>query len=175
MIVQKLGVDLDGCIANFNLAYGKRLAEANGKDLLPEGWKDKPEVFVTWNWDSWYGYSSEIQNLVWRRDIINNPTFWGTLKPLDGAVETIKKLNFMSKAGIEVSFITHRMGLMVKTQTEKWLYDVGIDYPTVIIAEDKIPVIRAMKLNFYVDDKIETCNDLARVAEGEGLPVKDRV
>lgn len=175
MVTHKLGIDIDGCLANFNLAYGKRLAEANGNDLLPEGWKDKPEVFVCWNWDSHYGYTPEIQNLVWRRDIINNPTFWGTLRGYPLTVETVKKLNFMAKAGMEVSFLTNRMGLMVKQQTEKWLYDIGIDYPTVIIASDKIPIIRAMGLNFYVDDKLETCNDLARVAEGEDLPVKGRV
>jgi hypothetical protein len=36
-----------------------------------------------------------------------------------------------------------------------------MDYPTVIISSDKLPVIHGLDLTFFVDDKIETIDEIA--------------
>lgn len=155
----KLGFDIDGCFANFNTPYAKLLADENGSDLLPDGWESNPEVFCTWHWDHHYGYPSEIQSRVMSRHILGSRKFWERLPSIEGAAETLRKLNFLSKDH-DVYFLTNRMGTGSKTQTEKWLYMHGFDYPTVLLASDKIPIIKALDLGFYIDDKLDTMTGL---------------
>lgn len=171
-----LGLDIDGVFAEFCSRYAKFLAEENGKDLMPVGWQDNVEIaYPVWNWDSHHGYSNAIQSNVWRNKILSSPTFWATLSPMPTARESIRFLNTLSKNDHKIYFLTHRMGHRAKQQTEEWLYGIGMHYPTVLLSEDKVALVRALKIDTFVDDKLETCNDMARVAEGEGLAVKDRV
>src|SRR5258706_7339654 len=74
----------------------------------------------------------------------------------------------MANLGHEVYFITNRMGIRAKHQTEIWLYSLGMNYPTVIVTGDKLPILRSLGVNFFVDDRYET---IMEVAEAK-LPLK---
>lgn len=171
----RVGLDLDGVLVNFNHHYAKFLAEENGSDLLPEGWKTDSSVFCCWNWDDFYKYPPDVQKRVWENRILGNKNFWKNLSPLDGAVEVLKKLNYLAKDGvIDCYMLTNRMGSHAKLQTEGWLYDHGYDFPTVLLASDKVPIIKALGLNFFIDDKLETMLSLRRASREEKWDMRDK-
>lgn len=163
----KIGIDLDGVLCEFNHAFAELLAEANGKDLLPTGWREDPSVFHCWEWDLHYGYSSEVIGRALRY-VQHSRRFWEGLQPLDGAEEVLRHLNQMAKDGtVDCYFITNRSGLQAKVQTERWLLNRGLCYPTVLLASDKVPLIRSLGLTFYADDRLQTMLELVTTAEKE--------
>ena len=167
--MHKVVLDIDGCLANFNHGYGDLLIKLEG-DKLPEDWKTNPEWPPVWFWDRDAGYSKETEEKAWDT-ITSDPKFWQTLEPLEGAREVLMNLNGQVKAGkIEVYFITHRPGVKAKLQTENWLYDHGIDFPTVLIASNKVPFLQAIKANFFEDDKAETVQDVSRASRSDEWP-----
>lgn len=165
----KLGIDIDGCLANFNHAYAGLLIEAGG-DKLPAGWREDPAFPPVWNWDQHFGYSAEDINKIWRRHIAKNPKFWLDLAPLEHAKDTVKQLNRLSRAGDDVYFLTHRMGYKAKQQTEEWLSLLGMHTPTVCLVEHKVPAVIALGINFFIDDKLDTVLNVERSIKAGGIP-----
>ena len=161
-----IGLDIDGCFADFNTGYGKALIEVGG-NRFPEGYNFRqPPV---WYWERDAGYPPEVEKEVWTNHILApEKNFWKKLDPLPGAREALPILDKLSREGNNVYFLTHRVGVTAKRQTEEWLYEHGMSYPTVILTgADKIPIIRALKIEFFLDDKVETMNEVGRVAEEE--------
>ena len=141
----KLGFDMDGVLANFNDAYADLLNKHAGTDLTP--------TYHTWDWDKACGFSSEVRSKAWKE--ISTTDFWFNLMPLDGALDALDRLGELAESN-DVYFITVRNGKEAKQQTEDWLFGHGINHPTVLISsEDKTPIINGLKLDFYVDDKID--------------------
>lgn len=161
-------LDIDGVLANFSHAYAELLIKVEG-DKLPDRWWDDPNWPAVWYWERAAGYSKDAELEVWNNYIMRRGSrFWQTLEPMDDARETLMVLNGLVKNGtIECYFLTHRMGDRAKLQTETWLYENGFDYPTVLLGGDKVPYLRQLKANFFIDDKIETFNDVARVSHDE--------
>jgi uncharacterized HAD superfamily protein len=154
----KLGIDLDGCLCNFNDSYAKVLTEHTGI-VFPKNSNTWP---TEWYWERAAGVTKEQESWVWKNRILQKGSkFWQHLTPLEGAMETLKQLNKLSNNGHDIYFITNRPGDTAKRQTEEWLYEQGMDYPTVIISSDKLPVIHGLDLTFFVDDKIETIDEIA--------------
>ena len=165
---RKVGIDLDGVLCEFNHAYAKLLAQAHGKDLLPPDWPENREVFCCWGWDTHYGYPLALQQKVYTEQIRQNPKFWELLAPITGAGTVLKRLNRLSQDGdIDCYFITNRMGVNAKTQTEWWLYRHGFNLPTVLLTADKVPIIRSLGLSVYLDDRLPTMLELIQTAEKE--------
>lgn len=162
----RLGVDIDGVLANFNLAYAKLLTNQTGI-TFPTTSPDWPAV---WNYDRAAGITPEQEKTAWKT-IMEDDTFWLNLKPYPEAQVVTTQLNHLTKLGHECFFLTNRMGNRAKVQTERFLYGIGSDYPCVILVADKTPLIRLLGLNFFIDDKLDTVNEVARVAEEEKLPV----
>jgi deoxypyrimidine-specific 5' nucleotidase type C protein (NT5C) len=155
--------DIDGVLADFTTAYANLLIKTTGTDKLVDGWKDKlaaREWPTTWYWDREAGYTKEEEVRVWSDYITKQGIFWENLDAIDGAGEIIKYINKLAKKGINIYFITHRMGEKAKLQTEKWLYGLGMDYPTVILSGDKAPLLYSLGANFFIDDKPETIMDI---------------
>jgi uncharacterized HAD superfamily protein len=149
----KLAFDLDGCLADFTTAYAARLVKITGENLLP-----KPLALPCWDWDKFYGYTKQqIDDTI--RSVAADKLFWEKLKPL-AEPEVFARINVLSKTH-EVYFLTNRFGVNAKQQTEKFLYDHGIYYPTVIVTSNKKPILDTLKVDFFVDDKLETMNELA--------------
>ena len=167
-------LDIDGCLANFNLAYGDLFVKVSGEDRFYPGWRvdlqsDNSNFPTVWAWEDAAGYPKAIVNEVWQNHILQEGSkFWQTLEPLPGARETLSMLNHRQKKfGDQVWFVSTRMGHRAHIQTLEWLYNHGMDYPCLFFAADKVPYLRQLGANFFVDDRPETVWEMARVAGEE--------
>lgn len=153
--IAKFGIDLDGCLADFNRGYGQLLEKYGGKKL-PDGWWSlltKGEFPTLWDWDKAAGYTSEERGKAW--DEIKSTDFWFELDALPDAQEALELLD---RLGVdhEIYFLTHRQGKQCKQQTEDWLFGHGLVNTTatvLVTGDDKTPMIASLGLDFYCDDK----------------------
>jgi 5'(3')-deoxyribonucleotidase len=139
----KIGVDIDGVLADFLAKARTLLKEMCGKpadDLIQTGW----------GFDS-LGITKEEERQFWDKlDTI--PNWWYDLPKMPGT-DTIKRLCDKYR----VIFITNRKdgtGMPVDVQSAAWLqWTFGINYPTVLLSDDKGPLARALKLDWFIDDR----------------------
>lgn len=93
--------------------------------------------------------------------ILKTNQFWLNLYGLAG----VSRLSMAALDDATKYFITNRpdtAGDPAEIQTAKWLnLCLCVDYPTVIVAERKGPIIAALDLDYYIDDKPENCMDAA--------------
>src|SRR3990167_11450671 len=108
-----LGIDVDGVIAQFTLAYGKLLTEIEGEDRLNKGWETDPAFPPIWDWEIPAGVSKQTISTTWKH-IIASDHFWRDLRVIDGAGDAIRQLNYRAKEGNQVFYLTHRMGYNAK-------------------------------------------------------------
>lgn len=156
--------DLDGCLADFNSAYATLLIKLHGNKFPAEFNPQSPPV---WDWDAWAGYAATEQKAAWEHITAGKDKFWQNLEPLPHARETLMVLNGRQKRGDAVWFVSHRMGAAAHQQTLEWLYEHGIDYPCLFFAADKIPYLRLLKTNLFIDDKPSTVVAVNKVAKEE--------
>ena len=166
----KLGIDLDGCLVDFNAGYVDLLIKEKGEDLFPPD-RNADNFPPVWFYERHFGYG-DVEEAVWKK-IKESPDFWQKLGPLPTAVATLQQLDILEIFGHEVYFITHRSGREVKKQSEIWLVGHGFEFPTVLIAGDKAPIIQALELDFYIDDKPETIIELHSMKYPKHLYLKD--
>lgn len=160
----KIGVDIDGVLADFNTAYINLLLKLTNEDKFPA----RPFDIPCWFYPEHFGYSKDQISSVWDEIIIND-TFWETLKPYADTAECIDLLHGRSIRGDYVYYITSRPGTYAKQQTENWLkvnnslrLSGWREYvPTVIITNEKGAAAKLLDLDYYIDDKIENCEDVA--------------
>lgn len=161
-----LGVDIDGVLADFNNGFAERLRTVTGRDLLPED-VDNPPV---WLWPAHYGYTPEEENRTWE-NCWADPEFWLNLSArgyIDKFFERLYTVN------ADIYFITARIGVNVKQQTEQWLEMFGFQFPTVLIAFDKGPLAKALKLTHFLDDRDKNCFDVADLSPETQVFLLDR-
>ena len=152
----KIGLDLDGVLADFNHAFINRVIDATGKDLF-----GKDFVPTEWNYPEAQGYSREEVSRTW--DIIKGDrSFWYSLNPYynENHLQVLDRLNFRQAHGDDVYFITSRVGYKVKKQSEDWLDGHGFQHPTVLISSEKGLCAVALKLDHYIDDRVENVMDV---------------
>lgn len=147
-----LAFDVDGVLANFAEAFAKKLVKVTGENKFPT-----PLVIPCWDWDKYYGYTNDQIAAAWD-NIVADGLFWQKLKPIPEP-GVFSRLNVLSKTH-PVYFITNRMGLNCKQQTEKFLYEQGINYPTVLVTGNKRPVLESLKIEFFIDDRLPTMQEL---------------
>lgn len=150
----RIGIDIDGVLADFNKAFVARVRLATGKDLFPKEWLPHvtPEP-PTWYYDKHYGYTKEESDVVWD-SIRGDKLFWRDLDPLPGMKELCEVWPGID-AKHDVYFITARPGVQTKKQTEAWLRNQGIQGATVIISEQKGTVCQGLEIDTYIDDRPE--------------------
>ena len=158
-------LDIDGCLANFNKGYAEILI-AIGGDRFPADFDPlNPPV---WFWERHYGYPKEVEDQAWQEYILNSKRrFWQNLEPLPDAREALSMLNARQKSGDQVWFVSTRMGEKAHLQTLNWLYEHGMDYPCLFFAADKVPYLRQLRPCFFIDDKLETYNMVAKTMHDE--------
>lgn len=148
----RLGIDIDGCLADFNSAFIDRIIAITGKDLFPP----RPFEIPTWDYPQFYGYTREDLVVVWR-SIQADTRFWAELPEYPGTAEALKYLNARRVAGDDLYFITARPGAEAKKQTENWLLQHWpMPYApqvTVLISPRKDLCATALDLDLYVDDR----------------------
>jgi 5'(3')-deoxyribonucleotidase len=156
----KLGIDIDGVLADFTRSYGELLVEVSGRKLLPEdfykGWEPS-----TWYWERELGYTKEEEAKAW--EVINNPKerFWTMLDLIDDSAEHYHMLRAINRDN-DLYFITSRPGKSALRQTKEWIGDCyDIDDPNVLICHQKGLACAALELDRYLDDKgenIQNCH-----------------
>lgn len=152
-----LGFDVDGVLADFNTSFIQKVIAVTGKDLFPP----RPFDIPTWNYPEHFGYTKADTTATWN-DIRSDSGFWSGLNAYPDVVPIIRWLSKLTDYDqADVYFITNRMGIAAKAQTELWLGARGVDSPTVILSADKGGIAKALNLDFYVDDKNENCADVA--------------
>ncbi len=152
----RIGVDIDGVLADFNSAFIHRCIEVTGVDLFPV----RPFDIPCWNYPEHYGYTAAQVSAVWA-DIKADPNFWYDLMEYPQTISMLAVLRDLEDAGAEIYFITARPGTEVKRQTEEWLLNMGFFEPTVLISSAKGMCARALNLTHYIDDRWENVVDVA--------------
>ena len=140
------GFDIDGVLADFNSGMRREIQRETGI-VIP------PDAMTHWNWPGDYLTDAELTR-VWTR-IHSSPDFWSLLDPYEGTWEVLKGLAKDRLTGDEIYFLSDRMGVNAKLQTELWLVRNGMICPTVILTGDKAGAAEWLKLDTYVDDKPE--------------------
>lgn len=164
----RIGVDVDGVLADFNSSFINLVIAETGVDLFPK----RPFDIPTWNYPEYYGYTAQQTSDVWEK-IKRDPYFWSLLPGYPLTRASLEYLNWrQSECRDDVYFITARPGQTAKQQTEFWLRESGAVNPTVLISDKKGACAVALELNCYIDDRLENANDVAR--EGVRTFLMDR-
>lgn len=159
----KIGIDVDGVLADFNAAYIQRTIDITKHDFFPP----RPFDILTWNYPESYGYTAKEVSAVWD-SIKADPAFWFNLKPYFDAPTMLELLQQYRDAGHDVYFITARPGLNPKAQTERWLEVYGPFHgstPTVLISSQKGLCCRALEIDAYIDDRIENVVETSQICQ----------
>jgi hypothetical protein len=154
----RIGVDVDGVLADFNAAYAPLLANVAGINR----WECSPHAVIPhcWDYDKAAGYTSEERAAAWDRICDPMYLFNSSLKPMPGAGHFMQGLSQL--VGAEVYFITTRVGTGAKYQTEGWLRP-WFAKPTVLISRGEKGMIAAgLGLTHFIDDKPENCESVQR-------------
>ncbi len=143
----RLGIDLDGVVADFNAGWMTQYNHENGTDLTPDmvtGWDGLtelthfPDMGAFWTWARDHGGHSVFRHL----------------EPYDGAIETLRALN---RAGHDIVILTAKPDWAVH-DTFEWLADHRIPTREVHCLEDKWRIDCAL----YLDDSPYMVPDLLR-------------
>jgi hypothetical protein len=148
-----IGVDIDGVLARFEGGFIPLLRRVTGKRLIPNDYD--PQV---WQWPTQVGYSKDEEAAAWATLKVD-PFFWYSLPVLPDAPSF---LGALKDSEHDVYFITNRMGVNVKRQTELWL-EPYYSRPTVLITPHKGLAARTLSLDSYIDDKRENCLEVATI------------
>jgi hypothetical protein len=160
----RVGFDVDGVLANFGRAF---LEQAN--HTL------KPKVFdlnyqpATWEWRE--VMSSEEFGRTWRDAMAIEDWWLNDIPPTDGLHATGEYYHTRHDRDAEIWFISSRgqcKGRPAILQTELWLMrHLDLEHaPRVIIvphAQVKRELVKALELDFYIDDYAPTIMSLTDV------------
>lgn len=156
----RVGVDVDGVLADFNEAYIRRMIDSSGRDLFPL----RPFDITTWNYPESYGYTDLEVSYAWQTIKLGG-AFWYSLKPYRDTSTALGILSDLMMHGDDVYFITARPGINAKLQTENWIRErfPHLTRPTVtvLITPHKGLAARTLDLTHYIDDRWENCLDVA--------------
>lgn len=133
----RLGIDLDGVVADFNRGWMRRYNEEHGAALSVE--------MVT-SWDGLYALThfEDMRDFwAWARNH-GGPTVFRHLEPYSGAVDTLRSLN---RSGHDIVILTAKPDWAVH-DTFEWLADQRIPTREVHILDDKWRVA----CDVYLDD-----------------------
>lgn len=149
----RLGIDLDGVVADFNAGWMRLYNEEHAADLTSDmvtGWDGLHELThfedmrEFWRW----ARTSEERQSIFRH-----------LDPYPGAVETIRRLN---KAGNDIVIITAKPEWAIH-DTFEWLADHRIPTREVHVTHDKWTVA----CDVYLDDSPHVVPELVEHRGGE--------
>lgn len=170
----RIGVDVDGVLADFNKSFIERIVQITKRDLFPS----RPFEIRTWYYPEAYGYTDGELATVWSA-IRTDPYFWTSLSAYPETRAALRYLDERISFGDDVYFITARAGLDVKRQTETWLSSrwpyQRMPQITVLISEHKDLCAKALNLDVYIDDRDYNVQRVARERNfvGDDLLARD--
>lgn len=150
----RIGFDIDGVLADFS---GRFVEIAN--TMFGTSYKASEQP----NWD-YEQFSKEQVDKVWEVIRTTN-NFWENLY----SIEPDKTLGAVEVSHTPI-FITSRVpvaGDSIESQTQTWLLERKfVTFPTVLVVphySKKLPLMQALELDSYIDDKPETVEQLQAV------------
>lgn len=170
----RLGIDIDGVLANFTLAFAQAVNTMYGDKIhLAEDFEPH-----TWSWVDSGVVTKEQENRAWEH-IKAQEDFWLAMKPYAENVKALEMfLNRVNFAAMPVSifYITSRVptaGMSVLKQTRLWLEAFQLHrYYTAIFPvvhsnnsgglPPKLAIVEALGLNAMIDDYLPTVKSLGR-------------
>lgn len=144
--IGQISFDIDGVLANFTRGFtklgNKLFGTPVGSESNQQSWnfEEFPELQLT----------KERIDAMWRI-AWDDPWFWAMLDPLNTSV--MSQINRISNR----IFITNRLGIDAKKQSEYFLWKWGIDIPKVFLASDKVPVAIRQGVVAHIDDNMANC------------------
>ena len=177
----RLGVDLDGTLADLSGAYADTARRLFGGEAVTDA--PPPESPDPADAQEAAAAPSDAERLrdarqssarrsaIWRA-MLDVPDFWTTLAPIEPGI--IAQLSDLSRArGWEVFFVTQRpksAGSPVQRQSQEWLVAQGFVAPSVLtLRGGRGMVARVLELDVLVDDLAKNCVDV--VADSECRPL----
>jgi hypothetical protein len=182
----RIGLDVDGVLANFASAYydcEARLFGADNVHSRPGDPENQPtdDVVSTRPVESPENAGTRPQEPRRRRDAVwqairESNDFWTMLKPIEeGAVARLYALTRQHQW--EVFFIVQRpasRGDSVQRQTQRWLAAQGFEFPSVLtIPGSRGAAAAALRLDYHVDDSARNCIDVKAHSAAKPILVVD--
>lgn len=158
----RIGIDVDGVLADFNSPYREHLIKLHGYDPFPL-WNPDLDP-STFHWTDHYNYKRDIVEKFWQW--LQTPEaahmFWGTLDPLFDDDEAALIDRLMQEH--DVYFITKRP-LHLKALTEHWLErhicgGFSRRLPTTLVSNHKGHIAAGLQLHAMIDDKPANLKDV---------------
>ena len=142
----RLGIDVDGVLADFQTALGSVRQDLHGVAPGLVASRDRPTI--------------ELKR-AWRR-IIRTPNWWTTLAAYEP--DQIARLYELARRHRwEVFFLTKRPGTRgdtVQVQTQWWIERHGFYLPSVAtVPSSRGEIAEALRLDLVVDDQLVECAD----------------
>jgi uncharacterized HAD superfamily protein len=140
---KKIGIDIDGVLSNFVKTFRNLNNELHGTSIV-----DDP---TDWDFKNW-NLSPDQLKQSWSK-LSQYHNFWETLEKQNDVKNIhLELLDDMAK----LYFITTRtstLGDPVEKQTNRWIKNIfQIQCPTVIVTNEKGPVVAALDLDAFIDD-----------------------
>lgn len=164
----RLGVDVDGVLADFNVGFHRLLEERTNRGIPYQ----EPTV---WAWPTAWGYTREEESAAW--EWVKHNEFWALLQPMPELALTpaVSVLLGLAVNGHPVYFMTNRPGNGAWHETIYWLVKHGFPKPMVMITPEletkfknevigKEPskgyIAKGLDLTHFIDDKPGNCVDV---------------
>lgn len=152
-----LGLDLDGCVANFLARMREVFSEWEG---VPEDDLDPAPSygFPEWGLD-------ELRYRRLHRYAVTQRALFSTMAPVEGAPQALRRL---SAEGVHIRIATHRLFIpyfheAAASQTVRWLEHHGIPYWDLCLIKEKA----AIRADLFVEDSAPNIRQLV----DRGTPV----
>ena len=155
----RVGLDLDGVIADFRSAFEAAAIEA-GIRLPGSQTPSLPEPLST----------REVHR-IWEH-VKRTSNWWVRLKPYEPA-QIARLYELARRLKWEVVFVTRRpatAGDPVQFQTQWWLEQQGFFYPAVVtVPGSRGELANALRLDIVVDDQLHNCVDVISASTAKAL------
>lgn len=149
-----LALDCDGVLFDFNSAFVQWARQEHPSLVCPNVGNHWPRA---WDYLDEYLGKAEVSKL-WRK-VIRSRCFWRDISPYWWSADLLEAAYARAD---NIYFITSRSGDHVQRQTWMALLDITqeVSHSGAVIPvnspELKIPLLRDLKIDFFVDDKKET-------------------
>jgi len=154
----KIGIDIDGVIANFSKAFSLLLRDMYGNHLPII---ENENEILYWDWEKWYPLEEpELYEKAFE-EINKSDNFWMQVELINEEHwnRFVKCFNVPEH---EVYFITSRTnGINLHHQTVEWLSYHGWKNPQVILSKQKHVIVDELKLDYFIDDNLSTLSSVS--------------
>jgi 5'(3')-deoxyribonucleotidase len=145
-VMKIVGVDIDGVLSDFRDAAGKVCTRLFNNPSYYS------RIITCTDFDS-FGLTKEERSIFWK-EIDTIPDWWVDHKPM---LDTYMLENLTNSYKYRVVFITNRKdgaGWPIDKQSYYWLeHNYNIGHANVVLSDDKGPVAKGLKLDYYIDDR----------------------